>query len=200
MEHRMTENAADKQQRLNVQFLEAAKYGNLTKVQQALNSGAELNAADFNGSTALHNAAEYGHDEIVEFLLTRVFEIELMSDPEASRINSGESTVQRTTNNNGETPLHKAAERGHDRLVRALLENGADVNAEDSTKNTPLHLATRGKMDAAVITLMKNENTDPNKQNQGGQTALDIAESLADNEFFAKMMSEAMQKRVGREH
>lgn len=42
------------------------------------------------------------------------------------------------------TPLHKAAERGDAELVQVLLDNRADMNAQQSLGQTPLHLASLG--------------------------------------------------------
>lgn len=45
----------------------------------------------------------------------------------------------------GRTPLHLASERGHLCNVETLVESGADVNIIDSSQNSPLHYAVRGK-------------------------------------------------------
>ncbi|MDR2172403.1 MAG: ankyrin repeat domain-containing protein, partial [Planctomycetaceae bacterium] len=42
--------------------------------------------------------------------------------------------------NNGETPLHDAAERGRPEMLTILLEAGADVNAKDIHGMTPLDI------------------------------------------------------------
>ncbi|MCC8371234.1 MAG: ankyrin repeat domain-containing protein [Rickettsia endosymbiont of Pseudomimeciton antennatum] len=44
---------------------------------------------------------------------------------------------------NGITALHKACYAGNINVVKILLENGADINAEDIYKNTPLHFACK---------------------------------------------------------
>ncbi|KAF8850756.1 ankyrin, partial [Acephala macrosclerotiorum] len=36
-------------------------------------------------------------------------------------------------------PLHHAANRGFEEIVRLLLKNGADVNAKGKSGRTPLH-------------------------------------------------------------
>ena len=44
----------------------------------------------------------------------------------------------------GWTPLHAAAEAGHDAIVRLLLDHGASVSAVTDTCYLPLHLAASG--------------------------------------------------------
>jgi ankyrin repeat protein len=39
---------------------------------------------------------------------------------------------------NGKTALHAACERGHEKIVRWLLERGADVKCYDSRRRTPV--------------------------------------------------------------
>jgi hypothetical protein len=46
-------------------------------------------------------------------------------------------------NNYGKTPLHVAAERGQGEIIVALFEAGANVNALDNYKCTPLDYAQR---------------------------------------------------------
>jgi hypothetical protein len=40
--------------------------------------------------------------------------------------------LQNTPLNEADTPLHKAAIKGHEAVTRVLVEGGADVNAQDS--------------------------------------------------------------------
>jgi ankyrin repeat protein len=44
-------------------------------------------------------------------------------------------------NNDGETPLHLALQRGQVDVARMLIERGADVTAQNNDGETPLHLA-----------------------------------------------------------
>ncbi|CAK9253192.1 unnamed protein product, partial [Sphagnum jensenii] len=50
--------------------------------------------------------------------------------------------------NIGDTPLHRAAEKGHLDVVKYLVEKGADVKAANKYGYTPLHwAASSGKLD-----------------------------------------------------
>jgi len=42
------------------------------------------------------------------------------------------------------TPLHSAAHNGQTELVKLLIDNGADVNAETDDGQTPGHMAEEG--------------------------------------------------------
>jgi len=44
-------------------------------------------------------------------------------------------------NNNGETPLHLAAAKGSDDLVRMLVQKGAKPDVRDKSGRTPLDVA-----------------------------------------------------------
>src|ERR1044072_5641691 len=86
---------------------EAAKAGDLNKVKQLLQQGANVNAQDINGSTPLHLAADFGYLEIVRELIMHGANIEMRG----GILNS--------------TPLHDAAFSGHLNVVRELLNRGA---------------------------------------------------------------------------
>lgn len=43
--------------------------------------------------------------------------------------------------NHAATPLHKAAKGGHTDVIRFLLKNGANINAQDVEGATPVHKA-----------------------------------------------------------
>ena len=84
------------------------------------------NAAEGDGLTALHIAAEQGDSQIARLLI------------------GARANVEAKTRLGEYTPLHLAAEGAHVSVVRVLLEAGADVRAATTnTGVTPLHLAAK---------------------------------------------------------
>ncbi|ODM20001.1 hypothetical protein SI65_04987 [Aspergillus cristatus] len=71
----------------------------------------------------LHHLAERGED-----VITLVF-----IDSDTFDLNSADSSVQ--------TLLSQAAEKGHESVVKVLVEKGADLNLADSSGQTPLSWA-----------------------------------------------------------
>src|SRR4051794_609860 len=47
----------------------------------------------------------------------------------------------------GNTPMHYAADNRELEIVKLLVENGAELNALDATKWTPLHYAIFGQLE-----------------------------------------------------
>ncbi len=76
--------------------------------------------------TALHSAAQWGHEEIAESLLANGADVD-------------------TTNRWGQTPLHYAIVFGHKDIVRALLGAGANPNAGMLDGSTAHDLASKVK-------------------------------------------------------
>ena len=80
-------------------------------VSFCIECGADVNARDENGMTALRQASVDGYKEIVKLLLENGADIESKDDL-------------------GRTALYNAAKCGHKEIVELLIEKGADVNAE----------------------------------------------------------------------
>lgn len=74
-----------------------------------------------------------------------------------------------------QTALHYAAERGFERVVSALLENGASVDVYDLDRCTPLHLAAR-KGRVACVRLLLDSGADVLAEHRNGDWPLDVAE------------------------
>src|SRR4051812_3739908 len=71
----------------------------------------------------------------------------------------------------GDTPLHRAAEKGMRSLAESLLARGAEVNARSRNGETPLHFAALDA-DASVAELLLDAGADPAAQNNDGESVL----------------------------
>ncbi len=97
----------------------------------------------------------------------------------------------------GETPLHRASSKGSEVLVRALLSNGADVNAQIVREGhqydgrTPLMDAAAAKSLSVVKALLEH-GADPLLKDSSGMTALSFAEILG------KRVANHLRKVMGR--
>src|SRR5688500_2961042 len=108
----------------DVPLIQAVQRGDVPAVRQLLRQGADPSAAQGDGLTALHVAAETGQLEIARLLL------------------DAKAPVEARSRIGGYTPLHLAALRGHAAVVSALLAAGADPAAVTTTGGvTALHLA-----------------------------------------------------------
>ena len=75
----------------------------------------------------------------------------------------------------GHTALHWAAAKGHCRAVRFLLQAGADVNARNACRSTPLHSAGAHGRSDAVRLLLAQPGCDVSAVNEDGFTAEQLA-------------------------
>jgi hypothetical protein len=81
---------------------------------------------------------------------------------------------------NGDTPLHAAVRVNSPRIIRLLLEYGADSNVKNEDGDTPLHAAVRVES-PRIITLLLEYGADRNVKNDDGESALDLADKVCDD-------------------
>ncbi len=112
-------------QEVDFQLVTAARAGKAARVRTLLDSGADANAMNLGGWTALAYSAAQGHSETVDALL------DAGADVDRSNRDAGK----------GLTPLTYAARGGHRVTAQILLEAGADVNAQRGGM-TALKMAT----------------------------------------------------------
>lgn len=141
----------------DTRLADAAMNGDVAAVRRLLDEKVDVNAAQGDGTTALHWAAYTGQTAIAELLLARG------------------ADVRATTRLGSLTPLMMAAKNGHAEIVARLLDAGADAGAPNANGTTPLMLAAAaGKADA--VTLLLDRGADVNAKDAAhGQTALIFA-------------------------
>jgi ankyrin repeat protein len=133
---------------------DAAMRGDVARVRALIAAGSNVNAAQGDGMTALHWAADRGDTAMVSVLLR------------------ARANIRATTRINAYTPLHVAARGGHGAVVVALLGAGADARALTSSGVTALHLAAGSGASDGVSALL-DKGADPNaKDPEFGQTPL----------------------------
>ena len=156
---------------------DAAARGDVETVRSLVKQGADVNAAQGDGMTALHWAAEEGSLELAEVLIyagARVDALTRLGSYTPLHLASqwGHAAVVKAllaagadanalTTTGGVRPLHFAAESGSVEAVHALVDGGADVNgAEQQWGHTPLMFAA-AKNRAAAITALLQRGADP---------------------------------------
>ena len=109
--------------------------------------GADINARNRYGETALHLAARFCHLEVVQMLLKHGIEIDARSKGRSASIQPDSGF------NTGWTALHEAAEQGDGDIVLVLLKHGANKNLRTGSNQTALDKA-RENHHSAVIQLL----------------------------------------------
>jgi ankyrin repeat protein len=137
---------------------DAARRGDVNAVRELLARGADVNAAQGDGMTALHWAAEHGDAALVDVLL------------------KAGASVRAVTRNGAYTPLHLGSRAGEADVVEALLGAGSDPEAVTSSGGArPLHFAALSG-DPATVTALLDHKADPNgREREWGQTPLIFA-------------------------
>ena len=136
---------------------DAAMRGDLAAVRASLQGGADVNAAQGDGMTALHWAADRGNAEIAQLLV------------------AAGANAAAVTRNGRHTPLHVAAARGHAAVARKLLSGRADVHATTTTGAMPLHFAAASGSKETIEVLVDAGADANGRETQWGQTALMFA-------------------------
>ncbi|XP_032526437.2 protein phosphatase 1 regulatory subunit 12C isoform X1 [Danaus plexippus] len=125
-------------------FLAACTSGDKEEVQRLLKMGADINTANVDGLTALHQACIDDNLEMVEFLVEH-----------GADVNRGD--------NEGWTPLHATASCGFLSIARYLLENGADVAAVNYDGELSVDIAESDKMEELLQKVIDDKGIDCEK-------------------------------------
>ena len=133
-------------------LVDAARNGDKVALSVLLKNNADVNAAEADGTTALHWASSRDDLESAQLLLR------------------GGANVN-AANDLGATPLWIACENGSAAMVRTLLQAGADPNQALLLGETPLMVASRSGS-AGVVEQLLGKGAAVNARAARGQTAL----------------------------
>ena len=153
---------------------DAAELGNLGQLARLLENGGDVDAPDYDGSTAIHAAVEGGHLKAVALLLDARADV-------------------RATNNYQDSALHLAAREGHLPIARLLVAKGADVHAKNRFGATPIEYASRkqnGEWEA-VVAFLEGEMKDMSELSPADRALRKVRLSLLEQQ-------RAMPLRYGR--
>ncbi len=133
--------------------MDAVKAGNIAVVKKTLQLHGDPNAADPDGTTALHWAVQTDRLDLVEALISAGAKVKV-------------------TNRWGVTPLALAVTNGNPAITQALLKAGADPRHAVPETGTPLLTAARsGNPDVIKALLAAGVNANEAEETSG-QTAL----------------------------
>jgi len=113
----------------------AAYRGNIDKIRNFIETGADIDAQNSNGYTILHIAVAKGNRELIQYLLEKKANANIMSFAK-----EGDGPIDPVI---GNAPIHYAIFEDRNDILKMLLENDADADIENSNGSTPLFLAIK---------------------------------------------------------
>ena len=188
MTSRLTAAGAD------LRLVEALESGNAAGARVLLQEGVPVDAAQPDGTTALHWAARWNQSEIVTLLLHAGADVDAanrygVTALSLACLNGSVSVVAtllaggadpNTRTPEGEMPLMTAARTGNANVVKLLLGSGADIHATETWRGqTALMWAAAEKNTAAAQALI-DDGADVGARADAGMTALLFAARTGD--------------------
>ncbi|KAJ3652448.1 hypothetical protein Zmor_018410 [Zophobas morio] len=165
----------------------AVETGQLETLKQLINSGGKIEEINKNNETLLHIAAARNHLDIVQYLLSK--QANTFAKNCDGRIplhlacQNGHMKIVKELLTNDQmaavdrwklTPLHRAALKGRKKVVKVLVEAGADINCCSTDGGTPLHSAARGGH-IDVLEYLISQKASVKAKNAKSKTCLHVA-------------------------
>jgi len=172
-------------------LIKAVSKGDTPTARVLLARGADVQARDATGRTALMYAAENGDPTTVQMLLIHgadvnardwqgwtalIYAAENGDLSTVQTLLANKANVNARSEGSGWTALMSAASRGHLLVVQALLARGAETNARDKDDETALLMAVQ-QGQTAVVQALLDGGADVNLKNKAGKTPLSSAEA-----------------------
>jgi len=148
-----------------------------------IKKGANMDAKDKKGKTALHVAAEKGDIPVMKLLLDSSLPIK-----KGANINAKD--------NEGETALCVAAEKGDIPVMELLMDSGADIEIGDNLGETPIFHV---KKQSGALRLLIKKGAKINAKNKNGQTALRVAQCKKEFEWGFDLLENGAEFKIAKD-
>ncbi len=138
------------------ELITAAEEGKTAKAKEAIAAGADVNATNEFGNTALILAADHGHIDMVKLLVAKGANVNAKNEKDTPALAwaalnrnielvklllEAGAEIDAKVNKDGGTALMVAAINGHTDVVNLLLERGADIEGKNYEGITSLMFA-----------------------------------------------------------
>jgi ankyrin repeat protein len=178
-----------------IEVLAAAASGEVSELKRLKKKGADLAAADYDGRTALHQAAQFGHLSVISFLAgEKKININCQDNdhhtPLADAVANGHKDVADFLKLSGATMITKegelcllASQGDIEGLRTKIADGGLDANTADYDGRTAIHLAAANG-NVEMISILIELGANVNVQDRFGGSPLDDA--VRSNQTAAK--------------
>uniref|UniRef100_A0A1I8G338 Cleavage and polyadenylation specificity factor subunit 4 n=3 Tax=Macrostomum lignano TaxID=282301 RepID=A0A1I8G338_9PLAT len=180
----------------------AAINGNVLKLEQLLQRGADPDSKDATGRSAIHWASERGQEGAVRLLINWMAQVDLQDNDGQSPLHlaawhdhsiivellteaHADVNIKRTF---GASALHIAAGKGFEKVVKLLLSSRADSNSKRVDHVTPLLLAAQKGYTILLRAMLSKANADPNLSDNRGVTPLCAAAYSGSSDSIAELV------------
>ncbi len=202
-----------------IALTQAKKTDDVAALKKFLDQGADINAKNGFGATALAMAADNGHTEAVKLLVARKADVNLVENRGVTPLFmaslkgygeivnillSAKADPDVKDARRGFAALSVAAQFGHLNVVRSLVKAGADVNTQSNSGKTPLYMAVQKKGNFDVVSALLSAKADlllGEKTKDGVRTPLLEAYKAGDkkiiNAIEASLPSCIQSKKMG---
>jgi len=140
-------------------IIQAARFGDLTKIQDCIQSGISVDHADPAGETALFHVIGSGSSGAFELLIENKAGLQVRDK-------------------SGDTALHKAATFNRENFSNRLIELGIEINSTNKVGATPLHYAVRAG-NRGIVKLLIDKGAEISLRDVEGKTSIEVAQEMS---------------------
>lgn len=154
---------------------QAARFGDLEKLRDCIESGFPVDHADPAGETPIFHIIGVGSKKAFQLLLENDANVRLRD-------------------NQGNTTLHKAVTFGRTEFAVQLIEEGLDINATNKVGATALHYAVRSA-NLSMVNLLIEKGANSVMKDEKGSTPTEVAQAMNEQEGLSGPMGQIISKK-----